>query len=184
MLMEKGMFTTKEANAAGISGPLLHYYVKKGEIERVRRGTYRSTKSKKKSSFKWHDLIEAVQSTPNGVVCLISALEIYELTDEVARQYWIAIEHTTTFKASKHYCVMRFRNTDLGKTVINLDGYELSIFDRERTIIDAFRLLSKEIAIKSLKYALEKNSINLRKLRRYAKKLRINIDPYVMSLTT
>ncbi len=63
----------------------------------------------------------------------------------------------------------------------------IPIFDRERTIVDAFRLLSREIAIKALKIALTKggkNRIDLIKLQEYAKKLRCNIAPYLISLTT
>jgi predicted transcriptional regulator of viral defense system len=76
---------------------------------------------------------------------------------------------------------------DLGKTEINLEGVKVPIFDRERTIIDAFRLLSYEVAIKALKAALsqtKKNRIDLVKLQAYAKQLRVNITPYLMSITT
>lgn len=40
---------------------------------------------------------------------------------------------------------------ELGKIEIELEGSVVSIFDRELTIIDAFRLLNREIAIKALK---------------------------------
>jgi hypothetical protein len=61
------------------------------------------------------------------------------------------------------------------------------IFDRERTIVDAFRLLSREVAIKALKMALTQpghRRLDLVKLQAYAKKLRVNIDPYLMTVTT
>ncbi|MGL4348711.1 MAG: hypothetical protein ACRCSV_04570 [Chlamydiales bacterium] len=74
---------------------------------------------------------------------------------------------------------------ELGKTTIHLGGIQVPIFDRERTIIDAFRLLSRETAIKALKIALYSkgtNRIDLRKLQSYAKILRYNIDPYLTTL--
>ena len=83
--------------------------------------------------------------------------------------------------------IMRFRNMDLGKTMIDLSGINVSIFDRERTIIDAFRLLSRETAIKALKMALSAKGgsrLNLRKLQAYAKKLKFNIAPYLLTATT
>ena len=81
---------------------------------------------------------------------------------------------------------MRYRNMHLGKTEITLEGMKIPIFDRERTIVDAFRLLSRETAIKALKLAIAidgKNRIDLIKLQEYAKKLRFDIAPYLMSLT-
>ena len=51
------------------------------------------------------------------------------------------------------------------------------IFDRERTIIDAFRLLSIETAVKALKKYLtgDAKNIDLLKLQKYAEKLRVDI---------
>ena len=75
----------------------------------------------------------------------------------------------------------------LGKAIVDLGGVQVPIFDRERTIIDAFRLLSQETAIKALKMALSSKSsvrLDLRKLQAYAKKLRFNISPYLISATT
>lgn len=76
---------------------------------------------------------------------------------------------------------------DLGKTTINLGGIQVPIFDRECTIIDTFRLLSPETAIKALKIALAKRGserIDIKKLQFYAKKLRYNIDLYLTTLLT
>ncbi len=82
--------------------------------------------------------------------------------------------------------VIRMRNHTLGKTVIDIDGVVVPIFDRERTILDAFRYLSKETALKALKAGLEQpleKRIDINKLRMYAKKMKINIDPYLLALT-
>jgi hypothetical protein len=73
----------------------------------------------------------------------------------------------------------------LGLTTARIGSLTASIFDRERTVIDAFRFLSSEIAIKALQAYLrrsEKHSPDLGKLRHYAKLLRVNIGPYLMAL--
>lgn len=44
----------------------------------------------------------------------------------------------------------------LGKTTFVIDEVRIPIFDLERTIIDTFRLLDKEIAIKALKMAMKR----------------------------
>lgn len=179
-------FTTKEAKQCGVSTETLAYYVKAGVLERLRRGLYRGIHVPTLQSFQWEDLVTAVRSVEHGVICLISALALYELTEEIPRQHWIAISHSTSHQADYMVKVIRVRNHTLGKTTIDIDGTIVPIFDRERTILDAFRYLSKETALKALKAGLEKpreERIDINKLRTYAKKMKINIDSYLLALT-
>lgn len=186
-LLKKPFFTSKEARDLGIHPATLSHYVKTGHLKRVSRGLYQATDYQNPSAFRWEDLVEAVYSVKGGVVCLISALAIYDLTEEVPRQHWIAVKHGRSIKENRNLKIIQLRNMELGKTEIGLEGSLVSIFDRERTIVDAFRLLSREIAIKALKMGIaagKKNRIDLVKLQAYAKKLRVNIHPYLMSFTT
>ena len=179
-------FTTKEAKQCGVTAETLAYYVKTGELERLERGLYRGIHAPTIQSFQWEDLVTAVRSVDNGIICLTSALALYELTEEIPRQHWIAISHGTSHHASPMVKIIRMRNHLLGKTTIDIDNTVLSIFDRERTILDAFRYLSKETALKALKIGLEQageKRIDINKLRAYAKKMKINIDSYLLALT-
>lgn len=187
-LLNRPSFTAAEAKIQGVSTAHLGYYVKIGQLKRLGRGIYQSTNYKAPlENFRWEDLIEAVNSVPGGVICLISALAIYDITEAIPRQHWIAIPHKTSIDRGPEVKIVRFRNMSLGKTTFNLAGIQVPIFDRERTIIDAFRLLSRETAIKALKFALTtkaKPRLDLRKLQMYAKKLRFDIAPYLMTVTT
>jgi hypothetical protein len=61
------------------------------------------------------------------------------------------------------------------------------IFDQERTVIDSFRFLSRELAIKALKIYLQKtptHNPNFKKLSSYSEKLRYDISPYIEAITT
>ncbi len=170
----------------GIPAAVLSYYVKAGKLKRIRRGVYQAIDYQNSEAFRWVDLIEAVHSINGGVVCLISALAVYDLTEEIPRQHWIGIRHGTSARSNRQIKIVRFRDLDLGKIEIELEGTRIPIFDRERTIVDAFRLLSRETAIKALKSAISqggKNRIDLIKLEAYAKKLQIDIAPYLMSIT-
>lgn len=179
-------FTTKEAKQCGVTAETLAYYVKAGEIERLGRGLYRGINAPAMQSFQWEDLVTAVRSVENGTICLTSALALYELTEEIPRQHWIAISHGTSHHASPMVKIIRMRNHMLGKTAIDIDGAAVSIFDKERTILDSFRYLSRETALKALKMGLEQpreKRIDINKLRSYAKKMKINIDSYLLALT-
>lgn len=186
-LLKQPSFTSKEAKILGVPASVLSHYVKAEKLKRIRRGVYQAIDYQNSEAFRWADLIEAVHSVNDGVVCLISALAVYDLTEEIPRQHWIGIRHGTSARSSRQIKIVRFRDLDLGKIKIELEGARIPIFDRERTIVDAFRLLSRETAIKALKSAVAqggKNRIDLIKLEAYAKKLQIDIAPYLMSITT
>ncbi len=187
LLLTKTIFTAKDARSKNISSSLLAYYIKKGLIERIDRGVYRGTNSTLDVDFKWEDLVLVSKSIKGGVVCLVSALALYELTDEIPRSYWIAVSNTSRAPKRRGAKIVRMRNMTLGLTKFSLGNEVLKIFDRERTIIDAFRYLGRETAIKALKTALasrKEHKLDLKKLESYAKKLRVNITPYLLTATT
>lgn len=177
-------FTAADARAAGIPSRMLSHFCKKGIIERVTRGVYRGSEAKIEIDFQWEDLAFAAMSIPNGVVCLISALCYYGLTDQIMRQFWIAIPHALKSPKRPKTRIIRMRNIELGQTEIKLGTAHLKIFDKERTVVDSFRYLSKEIAIKALRAYLSQSKPNLNKLLKYAKILRVDIHPFIMALTT
>lgn len=187
-LLSHPSFTADEAKKLGVYPAHLGYYIKKGQIRRLGRGIYQNTDYQgSPENFRWEDLIEAVNSVPGGVICLISALAIHDITEEIPREHWIAVPHSTSISRGAKVRVVRLRNMELGKTKMDLGGIQIPIFDRERTIIDSFRLLSRETAIKALKMALSQKGaerLDLRKLQEYAKKLRCNIAPYLITATT
>ncbi len=186
-LLKHPIFSTSEAREAGVSSSLLSYYVRQGLLERVDRGVYRGRDSILDVDFRWEDLILVAKSIPGGVICLISALALYELTDEIPRMHWIAVANTKSAPKRKGTKIVRTRHIELGQTEMQVGSETVKIFDRERTIIDAFRYLGKETAIKALKNAFTTNSgaqMNLHKLQHYAKKLRVNMTPYILAVTT
>ncbi len=71
---------------------------------------------------------------------------------------------------------VRMRNMTLGVEEIELSGMRVLIFDIERTIVDSFRLLDYETAVKALKLYIQgtKGRPNLDKLITYARELRVS----------
>ncbi|MBA3603719.1 MAG: type IV toxin-antitoxin system AbiEi family antitoxin domain-containing protein [Parachlamydiaceae bacterium] len=186
-LLNRASFTSKEVRDIGVPSAVLSYYVKAGKLKKIKRGVYQAIDYHNPSSFRWADLIDAVFSINSSVVCLISALAVYDLTEEIPRQHWIGIRHETSARSNRQIKIVRFRDLDLGRTEMELEGVLIPIFDKERTIIDTFRLLSRETAIKALKEAVAKGGkdrIDFIKLEQYAKKLHFDITPYLLSITT
>lgn len=185
-LLRNPSFTASEARALGVSASLLSYYVNQGQLERLSHGVYRGTEAERKAvPFEWEDLVATVTSISNGRVCLISALAIYELTDEIPRCHWIAIPHDQFAPRRPRVKVVRMRDIVTGSTRIKLGAAVINIFDKERTIIDAFRFLAPETAIKALKVYLsgKYGKADLVKLRKYSQTLKMPIGKYIEALT-
>ena len=185
-LLKKPAFTVAEAQDAGVPRHALVYFDQLGLLERLAKGIYRVSNYESQAEFTLEDLVLAAYAIPDAVICLISALDIYGLTDQIPREHWLAIRHSQRAPVRHLVRAVRMRNTTLGQTMISIGEYELPIFNRERCIVDAFRYLSLEIAIKALQAYLQnkKHKPNLRRLQEYAKKLRVNLTPYILALTT
>lgn len=185
-LSKKSVFTAAEGRLAGIPSRMLSYLCSKGQIERVQRGIYKIKGRAFDADFEWEDFVLTVLSIPKGIICLISALYYYDLTDEMMREFWIAVPHSTSSPDRENVRIVRMRNTLLGQTIIKIGNQDLKIFDRERTIVDAFRYLDKEIALKALQAYLKttkETKPDIKKLMQYAKILRVDLTPYIMAFT-
>lgn len=185
-LSKKTVFSSAEGREAGIPPRMLAYFCQKGQIEKVSRGMYKIKDIDFHSAFEWEDLAITALSIPNGVICLISALCYYGLTDEIMREFWIAIPHATTSPSRENARIVRMRNISFGQTTVKIGSRKIKIFDRERTVVDSFRYLDKETALKALQAYLKANNDrkpDIDKLLKYAKKLRVDLTPYISAFT-
>ncbi len=179
-------FTAADAEKLDVPRHALAYLVKRGTLERLYPGAYRFSQYEPEVEFQWENLALVAASVPDGVICLISALCYHDLTDQIMREIWIAVPHESHPPKRPNTRIVRMRNIELGRIEITLGEYKVYIFDRERCVVDAFRYLSKEIAIKAIQryFHTTKFKTEPKKLGAYAKALRVNITPYILSYTT
>lgn len=184
-LSEKSSFTTDEAKRFGLSPRMLSYYVEKGEIERLGRGVYRFVNYiGKDENLMWEELAVAAQRISGGVICLVSALNYYGLTDEKMKEHWIAVPHNQSHAHFQMTRIVRMRNMNLGVKTKKIADINVKIFDIERTLIDSFRILDFETAMKALKLYLSGKCgrPDIKKLNMYSKELRAGVDKYLAPL--
>jgi predicted transcriptional regulator of viral defense system len=172
---QKKTFTPKEAAALGISARMLNHFFKKGEIHKVGRGLYSFVEfSPDEADWKYYDLAMATKSYKGAVICLISALNYWNLTEEFERSFWLAFPNNRPAIKNEAIRMYRPRNLSIGVIEIKLAGVKVKITDIERSIIDAFKYLDEESSITSLRLYLaqEEGKIHMAKLIDYAIKLR------------
>ncbi|MBM3191720.1 MAG: hypothetical protein FJZ63_03575 [Chlamydiae bacterium] len=185
-LSKRVVFSSAEGREMGIPSRMLAYFCQKGQIEKVSRGMYKVKDIDFHSEFEWEDVAITALSIPSGVICLISALCYYGLTDEIMREFWIAIPHATTSPSREGARIVRMRNISFGQTTVKIGSRKIRIFDRERTVVDSFRYLDKETALKALQAYLKTSDDrkpDIDKLLKYAKKLRVDLTPYISAFT-
>ena len=145
-------FTYQEARACDLTQYALTKLVEDGTIERVGRGVYRSTGDDVSDEELYRRATKVVGEP--AVVCLLSALSDYGLTDIIPKQVWLMVPAK---KRAKSALVKLYRarvpNWDVG--INRQTGY--SITSIERTIVDALTLtsvISRRIGIEALKRAI------------------------------
>lgn len=168
-------FSTKDAGELGITPRMLTYLVKRGEIQRIGRGIYALAGVDASSEdWRFYDLALAASSYKDAVICLVSALSYWEITEEFARSFWLAFPNNHPPIKNAMVRMYRPRNLELGVIKIKLSGVEVKITDPERSIVDSFKQLDAESAVTSLRMYLGKadSKINIGKLVKYAVELK------------
>lgn len=141
----------------GLSKHGLYAMVTAGELEQIAPGHYLRPGQLDDTIATWASIS---LRKPSATICLLSALSLHELTDEIPRETDIALPRgertlTTRFAPIRWHSFDR-ATFELGRAWHQLPGAEMSIglYSAERTIIDAFRLrhdLGADVANEALK---------------------------------
>ncbi|MCB0649987.1 MAG: type IV toxin-antitoxin system AbiEi family antitoxin domain-containing protein [Saprospiraceae bacterium] len=171
----KGYARTKDVLEAGVHHHYLDMLVQKGKVVKIKRGLYRLV------SVSVDDELEEVSHiVPDGVVCLFSAWNFYQLSDFVPPEYHIAIEKThkvalpdyppiKIYYWSEKYWSIGITEARVGNTIVK-------IYDKEKSVCDAIRYrnkIGKDVEKEVLKNYLKEKSRNIDKLLRFARLLRV-----------
>ncbi len=158
LFAEHGMMRPRDLAAAGIAATTIQRMVGQGIITRLSRGVYQLSDAPLDVH---HDLAEAAKRVPGGVICLMSALSYYDLTDRLPRQVWMAIGKSDWAPSDHGPKLHLIRMTDalLSKDVdlVTVGQVPVRIFTLARTLADAFRFrntIGLSVAVEALREAL------------------------------
>lgn len=132
-----------------------------GEYERIAAGLFLRTGSTDDTTAAWMAL---AMKKPEATICLLSALAIHDLTDEIPTRSDIAIPRGAQPLMIQHAPIAWHRfdadTFTIGRTEYALPGgLSIGLYSPERTIIDLFRLRhdwGSDLAIGALKRWLRK----------------------------
>ena len=132
-------FTYSEARSAGWSKREIYARRDAGEIEAIGRGLYRWAGDDPGDL----DLIEIARRSPEATICLTSALARHDLIDENPTRIDVALPRTARpprTRAPVRWHRFATDTFDLGRTLVDVDGEHIGLYNAERSIVDAFRL--------------------------------------------
>jgi len=170
--------------SAGFCGKDTHELIQLGLLHRLRRGYYISPANL--NDMDTHEILAAL--VPDAVISLFSAAQYHDLSSVIPQKIEITLpvqRRIPVFPANLHIKIYKAipRIYELGIETINDDGYQLKIYDRERTVCDFFRMrlqIGKDCAFEVLKNYMAGKK-HLQKLSEYAELLQIKgvLYPYL-----
>lgn len=190
LLKERGMLRLRDFAAQGIGPETLARLVREQTIVRPARGLYQLPTAPTHAA---HTLAAAAALVPNGVVCLVSALQFHELTLQVPSAVWMAIERTAWRPRIDYPPIrfVRFPESGLvdGVKRHRIEGMQVSITTPARTVVDCFRYRNKiglDVALEALREGLRSRRFKPDDLWRVASKSRAwsVMQPYIEALVT
>ena len=136
--------------------------VKAGTLKKVDRGIYSLANAAELSQ---PDLVTAAIKVPKGVICLISALSFYQVTDEIPRWVDMALpkggwENKVEYPPIRYFHFSE-RAWKEGIEVHQIDGHSVKIYKLEKTLADCFKFRNR-IGLDVATNALKKRSAQKR----------------------
>jgi predicted transcriptional regulator of viral defense system len=188
LIHHAGVLRARDAVRAGIARTYLQKAVDRGEIERVGRGVY-TLAGQVKSEHQ--TLLEVTKRVPRGVVCLLSALRLHEMTTANPHEVWIMIDRKARKPALgwTHLHVVRCSKEllDEGVAEMRINSLSVRVTNPARTVADCFLYRNKiglEVAIEALRDYIRKKRRPMDDLWKYAKLRRVanTMRPYMEAM--
>ena len=184
-----GLVRSKELTQRGLPRIALTRLVRQGLLIRVGRGLYALPDRPVTENV---SIAEVSRKYPQGIICLLSALRVYELTTQSPFEVWLAIPNKSKPPKVEHppLRIVRFSGVALTEGIDEqqVDGVPVRITNIARTVADCFKYRNKiglEVALEALEEAWQNKRTNMDELWYYASVCRVTniIRPYLESLT-
>jgi len=153
----------------------LRQLIKMGKVSRVKRGFYHLN-----DSGDVFQEAEVAKMIPEGIFCMYTAWSHYELTTQISAEYHVAIPKTFRIVLPQYPPIKLYywviQTFELGKTIAEINGAKVTVYDIERSVCDAVKFRNKigtDIMSEILRNYSSRKDKNLDKLLKYASKLRI-----------
>ncbi len=179
-----GLARTRDFLAAGIHPQHLYRMRDEGILECTARGLYQIAGQIPAEP----DLATICKKIPEGVICLISALSIHEITTEIPRYVSVALKRGSEkpridYPPVQYYWMSGAAFTE-GVERHDIGGFDVPVYCVEKTLADCFKYRNKigmDVVLEALKFYRERCRFDGTKIMHYAKVCRVDniMRPYL-----
>ena len=179
-----GLARTRDFLAAGIHPQDLYRMRDAGILECISRGLYQIAGQIPADP----DLATISRKIPDGVICLISALSIHEITTEIPRGVHVALKRGSEkpridYPPVQYYWMSGVAFTE-GVERHDIGGFGVPVYCVEKTLADCFKYRNKigmDVVLEALKFYRERYRFDGNKIMHYAKVCRVDniMRPYL-----
>jgi predicted transcriptional regulator of viral defense system len=183
-----GVLRMADALRAGVHRRTLYQLRDTGVIESLSRGLYRLADAPPLGN---PDLVTVALRAPKGVVCLVSALAVHDLTTQVPHEVWLAVPRASEPPHIDHPPVRVFRFSPApfaaGVDTHRLDGVPVRVYSREKTLADCFKYrntIGLDTALEAVRRYRQQGRVNVTRLLEFAQVCRVSrvMRPYLEAL--
>lgn len=184
-----GVFRARDIVAGGYSREYLRRLVGQKQVRQLGRGLYASATFDGDHHL---SLVEAAQSVPRGVVCLISALQFHRIGTQSPHQVWLALPRDAHIPRRGvrpyRFCKFSTDSYSFGVEEHSLPGGTVRVYSPAKTVTDCFKYRNKyglDVAVEALREGWREKKFTMTELTRAAAVCRVGrvIQPYLEMLT-
>lgn len=188
LLKKSGIARSSELTEKGVARVTVARLVAENKIEKIGHGLYCLPET---AFTEKENLILISARYPKAVFCLLTALQIHELTTQLPRKVWIAMPKGSHAPQIDHPPIKMVQYSGSsyseGIDIITTDKFKIRVYNPAKTIADCFKHRNKiglDVAIEALKEAYQKNKFSIDEIWHYAKVCRVaNImRPYIEAM--
>lgn len=169
---KRGVIRAADVEETGASRTLLPYLADKGLLRRVSRGAYVLA-----DYVPEHEtFLAAATAVPHGVICLLSALQLHEITTQMPMETWIAIRRGTRMPTCRGLDLRVVKLTgpafSEGIEEHDADGIRIRVYSPAKTVVDCFKFRNRiglDVAREALRNALAQKKATRDEIRRFAR---------------
>jgi predicted transcriptional regulator of viral defense system len=139
-LARNGPVRARDLERVKIPRTYLRRLCERGVLEQVDRGLYRLADA---PVSELHSLAEVAKRVPQGVICLLSALQVHRLTTEVPHAVWIQLDRRARVPKLAYPKLEVVRASGAarnhGTEARIIDGVRVRLTSPAKTVADCFR---------------------------------------------
>lgn len=188
MASKTGIVRMSDLTERGITRATISRLVSENKLEKLASGLYCLPKTEFSEK---ESLVIIASRVPQAVFCLLTALQLHDLTTQLPRKVWIAMPKGSHAPKMDYPPLKMVQYSDEafseGIEIIESDNIKLRVYNRAKTIADCFKHRNKiglDVAIEALKEAYTKNKVTVDELWHYAKICRVAnvMRPYIEAI--